>query len=260
VLQLLQQDKWQVKFSKCSFAQRKIDYLGHVISGDGVATNPAKITAIEGWPVPENTKMLRSFLGLVGYYRKFVRNFGIICKPLTELLKKHSLFQWTSVHQDAFTALKQTLVHAPVLTLPDFSKQFILETDASDMGVGAVLMQQGHPLAYISKALDPKTRGPSTYEKEYLAILIVVDQWRSYLQVVEFVILTDQKSLIHLSDQRLHTHWQQKVFTKQIGLQYKIAYRKGSTNRVDDALSGHPAALENLLSLSSITPSWLHKV
>jgi hypothetical protein len=165
VLQLLQQDKWQVKFSKCSFAQRKIDYLGHVISGDGVATNPAKITPIEGWPVPENTKMLRSFLGLVGYYRKFVRNFGIICKPLTELLKKHSLFQWTSVHQDAFTALKQTLVHAPVLTLPDFSKQFILETDASDMGVGVVLMQQGILWLTLVRLLIQKLEVPQLMKR-----------------------------------------------------------------------------------------------
>jgi hypothetical protein len=210
--------------------------------------------------VLDNIKMLKSFLGFARYYRKFVRNFGIICKPLTELLKKHSLFQWTSVHQEAFAALKQALVHTPVLALPDFSKQFILEMDASDMGVGAMLMQQGHPLAFISKALGPRTRDLSTYEKEYLAILIAIDQWRSYLQVVEFVILTDQKNLIHLSDQRLHTHWQQKVFIKLIGLQYKIAYIKGSTNRVVDALSRHPAPPENLLSLSSITPSWLDHV
>jgi hypothetical protein len=161
------------------------------------------------------------------------------------LLKKHSLFQWTSVHQEACTTLKQALVHAPVLALPDFSKQFILEIDAGDLGVGAILMQQDHPLAFISKALGPRTKGLSTYGKEYLAILIAVEHWRSYLQLVEFVILTNQKSLIHLSDQRLHTHWQQKVFTKLIGLQYKIVYRKGSTNRVVDALSWHPVPPKN---------------
>jgi hypothetical protein len=95
-------------------------------------------------------------------------------------------------------------------------------------------------LAYISKALRPKSRGLSTYEKEYLAILIVVDQWRVYLQLAEFVIFTDQKSLIHLSDQRLNTYWQQKVFTKLMGFQYKITYRKGADNRVVNALSRHP--------------------
>jgi hypothetical protein len=93
-----------------------------------------------------------------------------------------------------------------------------LETDASDQGVGAILMQADHPLAFISKALGPRTRGLSTYEKEYLAILIAVDHWRAYMQLAEFVILIDQKSLIHVSDQRLHTYWQQKVFSKLIGL------------------------------------------
>jgi hypothetical protein len=121
-------------------------------------------------------------------------------------------------------------------------------------------MQQGHPLAFISKALGPRTRGLSTYEKEYLAILITVDHWRSYLQWAEFVILNDQKSLIHLSDQRLHTHCQQKVFTKLIGLQYKTVYRKGSDNKVVDALSRHPDPPAELLGISSVQLDWLDKV
>jgi hypothetical protein len=227
VLQLLIQDKWLVKLSKCSFAQRKIDYLGHVISKAGVATDPLKIVAIEHWPAPAIVKQLRSFLGLAGYYRKFVRNFGIICMPLTDLLRKHATFIWIKLHDQAFAALKQALMEAPVLTLPDFFKHFQLQTDASEMGVGAVLMQTRHPLPFISKALGPRTRGLSTHEKEYLAILIAVDQWRAYLQLAEFVIYTDQKSLVHQTDQRLHTHWQQKVFTKLIGLQYRIVYKKG---------------------------------
>lgn len=104
----------------------------------------------------------------------------------------------------------------PVLALPDFSKQFVIETDASKNGVGAVLMQQGHPLAFISKPLGP--RDLSTYEKEYMAILLAVEQWRTYLQLAEFTICTDQRSLIHLNEQRLHIAWQQKVFTKLLGL------------------------------------------
>jgi hypothetical protein len=181
VLQLLAQDKWQVKFSKCSFAQRQIDYLGHVISEQGVATDPRKFAAIEEWPTPTTVKELRSFLGLDGYYQKFVKNFGIICRPLTDLLKKHAMFIWTQDHQHAFHALKLVLSQALVLALPDFFKQFQVEIDASELGVEAVLMQQGHPLAFISKALGPRTRGLSVYEKEYLAILIAVEQWRAYL-------------------------------------------------------------------------------
>jgi hypothetical protein len=126
VPQLLQQDRWQVKKSKCSFAQRRINYLGHVISAEGVATETLKIAVIKDWPTPENAKQLKSFLGLAGYYRKFVQHFGIICKPLTELLKKHVMFHWSDSHDKAFCTLKQVLVQAPVLALPDFSKQFQL--------------------------------------------------------------------------------------------------------------------------------------
>jgi hypothetical protein len=161
----LEQDKWQVKLSKCSFAQRKVEYLDHVISEQGVSTDPMKIAAIANLPSPKNVKQLRSFLGLAGYYRKFIRNFGVICKSLTELLKKHVYFTWTATHEEAFQAIKQDLIADSVLALPNYIKQFQLETDTSESGVGAVLMQQGHPLAFISKALDPRANGLSTYEK-----------------------------------------------------------------------------------------------
>lgn len=120
-------------------------------------------------------------MGLAGFYRKFVKHFAIICKPLTNLLKKDVIFVWTADHQHAFATLQQALSTAPVLGLPDFTKIFSIETDACKNGVGAVLLQDGHPLAYISKALGTKTVGLSTYEKEYLAILVVVEQWHSYL-------------------------------------------------------------------------------
>jgi len=118
-------------------------------------------------------------------------------------------------------------------------------------------MQSGHPLSYISKPLGPKSAGPSTYEKEYMSILLAVEQWRSYLQHAEFTIFTDQRSLIHLSDQRLNTPWQQRVFTKLLGLQYKIMYKPGSDNRVVDALSRRPHVPEQVLFVvSSCVPSW----
>jgi len=240
VFQLLAQDQWQVKLCKCTFAQRQISYLGHIISAEGISTDSRKVEAMVSWPTPTNTKELRSFLGLAGYYRKFVRHFAIIARPLTDLLKKHSIFVWTPDHQAAFDTLKSALSSAPVLATPDFSRPFCLETDACANGVGAVLIQCGHPLAYISKPLGPKTAGLSTYEKEYLAILLAVEQWRPYLQHAEFTIFTDQRSLTHLTDQRLNTPWQQRVFTKLLGLQYKLVYKQGSDNRVADALSRRP--------------------
>lgn len=261
VLQLLAQDQWQVKLSKCSFVKNQINYLGHVISKGSVATDPSKIQAVLNWSQPANVKELRSFLGLAGYYRKFVKFFAVLARPLTDLLKKNVLFVWTSDHDVAFQELKSALYSAPVLAMPDFSLPFVIETDACAVGVGAVLMQAGHPLAYISKALGPKTQGLSTYEKEYLANLIVVEQWRHCLQLAEFHIHTDQKSLIHLNEQRLHTHWQQKVFTKLLGLQYKIVYKAGVDNKVADALSRYPhGAHAKLLAISTVVPSWTDEV
>jgi hypothetical protein len=121
-----------------------------------VSTDLAKIKAIQEWQVPTNVKQLRGFLGLAGYYKKFVRNFGIIAKPLTELLCKDVAFIWSSIHHDAFQLLKTTLVSAPCLALPNFALPFHIEIDASTIGVGAVLLQQRHPLAFISKALGPR--------------------------------------------------------------------------------------------------------
>lgn len=260
VLELLSAGQWRLKLSKCQFAQQTISYLGHVIGTARVATDPSKIEDVRQWPVPTNVKELRSFLGLAGYYRKFVKNYALIARPLTDLLKKGTLFVWSPIHASAFVALKDALISAPVLALPDFAKTFQVQTDASDAGVGAVLTQDGHPIAFISKSLGPKTRGLSTYEKEYLAVLIAVDHWCPYLQHAEFVIVTDHHSLIHLTDQRLHTQWQQKLDTKLVGLQYRIVYHPGSSNQAADALSRHPSPPMVLNAVSTASPQWLEEV
>jgi hypothetical protein len=259
VFEWLRRDQWKLKMSKCNFALQSIHYLGHVISGQGVATDPAKVQAVHDWPAPHNVKELRGFLGLAGYYRKFVRHFGIIDRPLTDLLKKDTLFLWTPPHQQAFETLKHALCSAPVLALPDFTLPFHIETDASGSGIGAVLQQNGHPVAFISKSLSPRNQGLTVYEKEYLAILMAVDTWRHYLLQGEFFIHTDHHSLVHLNEQRLHTAWQQKVFTRLLGLQYKILYRKGSENTAADALSrrAHDSVA---YAVSSMHPAWLQAV
>lgn len=167
-----------------------LKYLGHVLSPNGVSTDPSKIADVQDWPSPTSTKELRSFLGLAGYYRRSVKNFGIFAKPLTDLLKKGILFVWTEAAESAFQLLKQALISAPVLAVPNFNRPFTIETDASDYGIGAVLQQDGHPIAFVSKALGPKSQGLSTYEKESLAILLAVEQWKSYLLPAEFIINT----------------------------------------------------------------------
>jgi hypothetical protein len=165
--------------------------LGHIVSSEGVSTDPGKIELIQGWPQPKGVKELCSFLGAAGYYRKFIQNYAVLAIPLTDLLKKGVFFVWTQTHIAAFNALKSAMVSAPVLALPDFTKPFHIQTNASDSGVGVVLLQEGHPLAFVSKSLGPRTRALSTYDKEFLAILVEVEQWRSYLQHAEFVIYMD---------------------------------------------------------------------
>jgi hypothetical protein len=122
VLTLLAKDKWVVKLKKCQFARQEIHYLGHILSGQGVHTDPEMVKAVQQWPTPTNARELRGFLGLAGFYRKFVRHFAVLAKPLTNLLKKNTLFIWTSEHQEAFDVLKQALCTAPVLGIPDFSQ------------------------------------------------------------------------------------------------------------------------------------------
>lgn len=258
VLEKLRQHKLYMKRSKCSFAQPQVEYLGHVISADGVATDPDKTKAMACWPVPKSVMDVRAFLGLTGYYRKFVRNYGSIARPLTQLLKKNQ-FVWSDEAQMAFEALKQAMLCTPVLALPNFSETFVVETDACDIGIGAVLMQKEKPIAFLSKALGETHKGKSIYEKEFLALIMAVEKWRAYLQRQEFVIHTDHKSLTFLTEQNLHSELQWKAMTRLMGLQFKVVYRKGKENVAADALSrvGHLFAIQ---AVSSVQPLWLQEV
>lgn len=178
---------------------------------------------------------MRGFWGLTGYYRRFIKNYGVICKPLTDLLKKNS-FGWNEQAHVAFEKLKREMSSAPVLALPDFAQPFYIETDASEAGVGAVLLQGGRPLAYFRKSIVGP-RENSTYEKELLAALMAINRWRLFLQGKQFVIKTDHQSLRHLLEHKFTHQLQHKALTKFIGLDYTIQYKKGKANVVADALS-----------------------
>ncbi|KAF8388527.1 hypothetical protein HHK36_027202 [Tetracentron sinense] len=175
------------------FGQDSIAYLGHVISAHGVAVDTDKICTMLDWPTPSTLKALRGFLGLASYYHKFVRDYGKLSAPLTQLLKKDS-FVWGDEPDKAFSLLKKAMTSTPVLALPDISKVFYIECDVPGGGVGAVLMQEGRPLAYLSKALSGKNLHLSIYDKEMLAILFAVQKWRPYLLVRHFKIYTDHRS------------------------------------------------------------------
>ncbi|KAD4384249.1 hypothetical protein E3N88_24417 [Mikania micrantha] len=169
-LELLEKNQFYAKFSKCCFGQSKVSFLGHIVSSEGVQVDQDKVTAVASWPVPTNVKEVRGFLGLTGYYRRFVKHYGLIARPLTGLTKKEG-FIWNEETARAFNKLKQALVTAPVLRLPDFSAPFIVECDASSEGVGAILSQTDHPIAYFSKALSFNNRLKSAYDRELLALV-----------------------------------------------------------------------------------------
>lgn len=188
------------------------------------------------WPPPKNTKQLRGFLGLTGFYRKFVRNYASIAAPLTELLKKDS-FLWSDSAQTAFEKLKKAMTKAPVFALPNFDEDFIVETDASGLGMGVVLCQNGHPICYFSKKFCTQMLNSSTYVRELCAITSAVKKWRTYLLGRKFTIYTDQRSLRELMTQVVQTPEQQFYLAKLLGYSYEIAYKPGAQNRVADALS-----------------------
>jgi hypothetical protein len=164
-----------------------------------VSTDPSKTDAMTKWHVATNFTELTGFFGLTGYYRKFVEHYGALARPLTNLLHQ-KVFKWTEATQEAFDRLKQAMVSTPVLAFPDFSKEFIVETNACDTGIGAVLTQEGHPIAYFSKGLSIANQRLSTYEKEFITVLMAVDKWRSYLHRNPFIIKTGHQSLCHLQD------------------------------------------------------------
>jgi hypothetical protein len=236
VLDTLRAHHLYLKPSKCTFGQDSLEYLGHIISSKGVSTDPSKISAMLHWPAPTTVTELKAFLGLTGYYRRFVKGYGMLTRPLTQLLR-HKQFLWSAESQQAFDAVKLAMTRTPVLTLPNFQEQFTVETDACKDGIGAVLMQKGQPIAYLSKALGEKHKNLSIYEKEFLALIMAVEKWRHYLERQEFLILTDQKSLAYLNEQNLHSELQRKAMTRLMGLQFKIVYRKGKDNIAADALS-----------------------
>ncbi|KAJ8751592.1 hypothetical protein K2173_016841 [Erythroxylum novogranatense] len=236
VLTVLQQHRLFAKREKCVFGVQKIEYLGHILSENGVEPDPSKIQAVWDWPTPRTVREVRGFLRLTGYYRKFIKNYGVIAGPLNRLLSKKG-FSWTQEAVEAFNHLKQVMSHAPILRLPNFSQVFVIECDASGKGIGAVLMQEKRPIAFFSETLKGSSLKLSTYEKEMLAVVKSVRKWRPYLLGNSFVVRTDHKSLKYLLEQRISTPAQSRWLPKLMGYDYRIEYMRGAENQAADALS-----------------------
>lgn len=202
IFEVLQQHTLFLNKSKCSFGESSIRYLGHIISAQGVSMDESKVKAVLYWPQPKTVQAVRGFLGLAGYHRRFIRDYGLIAAPLTKLLKKDG-FQWSEEATAAFQALQQALASAPVLYLPDFSAAFMVECDASGSGFSAVLHQGKGPIAFFSHPIAPRHAKLAAYERELIGLVQAVKHLRPYLWGREFVVRTDHHSLKFLLDQCL---------------------------------------------------------
>jgi hypothetical protein len=237
VLQTLQEKQLYAKFSKCEFWLEKVVFLGHVVSSEGIFVDPNKVEAVLNWSRPTNVAEIRSFLGLAGYYRRFVEGFSQIAAPLTHLTRKGVKFEWSNACEESFQELKQRLVTAPVLTIPSSSGGFVIYCDASRVGLGCVLMQHGRVVAYASRQLKQYEKNYPTHDLELAAVVFALKIWRHYLYGERCEIYTDHKSLKYLFTQKELNLRQRRWLELVKDYDCMINYHPGKANVVADALS-----------------------
>lgn len=254
VLKRLKDANLKIQLDKCEFFKKEVQFLGHTVSEDGVRPNNDKIEIVKTWPIPKNEKEVRQFLGTIGYYRRFIKDFAKIVKPLTVLLRKDSEFLITPEIVTCFEKCKQILTMDPVLIYPDFTKDFVLTTDASDYAIGAVLSQgpvgKDRPIAYASRTLNKTEEKYSTTEKELLAMVWAVKHFRPYLYGRRFKLITDHQPLTYsLSNSN------GRIIRGKLALEefdYELVYKPGRQNTIADALSRIKPDELNTNSQSSI--------
>ena len=239
VLKRLRDARLKIQLDKCEFFRKETQFLGHTVSEEGVRPNNDKIKIIQQWPTPRSEKEIRQFLGLLGYYRRFIKDFAKIVKPLTKLLRQDCDFEITPETEACFQKCKQLLTLDPVLIYPDFTKEFILTTDASDFAIGAVLSQgpvgKDRPIAYASRTLSKTEERYSATEKEFLAIVWAVNHFRPYLYGRKFKMFTDHQPLTFSFTNANHRIIRGKLKLEEFD--YELIYKPGKQNVVADALS-----------------------
>ncbi|GJS38201.1 reverse transcriptase domain-containing protein [Tanacetum coccineum] len=237
ILELLKKEELYAKFSKCEFWIPKVQFLGHVIDSKGIHVDPAKIESIKDWASPKSATEIRQFLGLAGYYRRFIEGFSKIAKPMTKLTQKNVKFDWGEKEEAAFQLIKQKLCSAPILALPKGSENFIVYCDASHKGLGAVLMQNEKVIAYASRQLKIHEKNYTTHDLELGAVVFALKIWRHYLYGTRCTVFTDHKSLQHILDQKELNMRQRRWLELLSDYDCDIRYHPGKANVVADALS-----------------------
>ncbi|KAI3796222.1 hypothetical protein L1987_38888 [Smallanthus sonchifolius] len=237
VLETLQKEKLYAKFSKCAFWLKEVQFLGHVINADGIMVDPAKIEAVQEWETPKTPTEIRSFLGLAGYYRRFIQDFSRIASPLTKLTRKEVKYEWGQAQSKAFEELKKKLTQALVLALPDGNEDLVVYSDASGQGLGCVLMQRGKVIAYASRQLKIHEINYPTHDLELAAVVFALKIWRHYLYGVKCTIYSDHKSLKYFFEQKDLNMRQRRWLELLKDYDCEILYHPGKANVVADALS-----------------------
>nr|GEZ34414.1 putative reverse transcriptase domain-containing protein [Tanacetum cinerariifolium] len=237
ILNLLKDEKLYAKFSKYDFWFNSVQFLGHVIDSSGIHVDPAKIEAIKGWAAPTTPTEVRQFLGLAGYFRRFIKEFSLIAKPLTKLTQKNKPFVGGNNEEEAFQTLKRKLCSAPILLLPEGSEDFVVYCDTSLRGFGAVLMQREKVIAYASRQLRKNEENYTTHDLELGAVVFALRLWRHYLYGTKCTIYTDHKSLQYILDQKELNMRQRRWVELLSDYDCEIRYHPGKANVVVDALS-----------------------
>ena len=232
----LRESQLYANLKKCQFLSNNIQFLGFIVSAQGIKADPIKVQAILEWETPTNIREVRSFHGLASFYRRFIRNFSTITAPISNCLKKGD-FEWTKSAQEALDKIKELITQAPVLRLPDFSKIYEVACDASNVGIGGVLSQENHPIAFYSEKLDSSKFNYSTYDKELYALVQTLKHWRHYLICKEFILFSDHEALKWLSSQKKVNPRHAKWIEFLQSYNFVIKHKPGEDNRVADALS-----------------------
>lgn len=246
VLERLRENQLYCKLQKCVFNTTSLPYLGYIISTSGISMDPAKVSSVISWPTPKSAHDIQVFLGFANYYRRFVAEFSRLTKPLSTLLKKDSVFNWTPEVDNAFVELKKAFSSAPFLVHADVSLPFVVESDASDFALGAVLSQTINgilkPIAFHSRQLLPAERNYTVHDKELLAIIDSLKVWRHYLQGAKnpFIILCDHKNLTYFMELRQLSRRQARWANFLSGFDFEIRHVPGAANCRADALSRRP--------------------